>query len=772
MLKFLTKIAALLFLFAYGANHNTGALKANSQTNMTYEFIGDEKDKAGFAQGKITISTQDNYSGYYLLYFANDSGLIPNYDEFASIPITAKQVTYEVKDGTMLPVNATKLAAFVSDKRFLDDQPEYTSAVAIYDIPSYKKLVLGDQQLTFGAISDVHVNYETYGYGAYKKWENALEFFYQQGAEYIIGSGDITGDDGLSSEIPLRKQYEKYLEIIENSNFPSDKIYEAMGNHGNTDATIHMFAEYLSSDDEVHPYEYSPYYYKIVNRKKKTDRDNLFIFMSQELKAPGDSAKYDNFSKAQIDWVEGLLNEYGNRKDVNIFLIEHSPFLNFGPGDRHNGGYTSMVKFDSSYTQTMRLKGLLTKYKDVVMMSGHTHLSLYDLENYSDEYDSFCRMVHLSSGSQPSSYGDGSKFTRNTDGRYPADENYGSQAYMVNVYKDYIVYTGYNLSTNKVIPAACYLLPIKAYGGSGYTQNDDLYNLNEFLKGNGTESNPYKVENSEQFKKITDLFNSSNNGEIRKMMGYGKYFIQTKDIDMSNIDDYKGTFANGDAKCFFAGNYNGAGHSIKVNIDGDTQRSVFPYCYGTIYNLHLKGSISGVDSAQPIRTNYGAIINCIFDVNVKAKIANGICYSNYGYVYNIFTQGQMIGTNLNPIASNDTSTSYYNVFYNRVDEFDNPIVDEYGYPISDLNGVVYEMNDRASQYYVDSKAYLGNDSLCKAKYDGKTVKFEFQKLSQNKKTTTNPNKLIVPIVIGIVSLIVIVLIYLFVKRKNKIPSEN
>ena len=50
------------------------------------------------------------------------------------------------------------------------------------------------------------------------------------------------------------------------------------------------------------------------------------------------------------------------------------------------------------------------------------------------------------------------------------------------------------------------------------------------------------------------------------MFGYGKYFIQTKDLDMSDVDDYYGTYAAGDLRYTFAGNYNGNGHSIKVNI--------------------------------------------------------------------------------------------------------------------------------------------------------------------------------------------------------------
>ena len=106
----------------------------------------------------------------------------------------------------------------------------------------------------------------------------------------------------------------------------------------------------------------------------------MFIFMAQEIQGPSDSAAYDNFSKTQIDWLENVLNQYGNT-NTNIFLIEHSPFLNWSPGDRIPGDYARKITFKESYRQTMRLKSLLETYKNVIMMTGHTYLTFYENEN-------------------------------------------------------------------------------------------------------------------------------------------------------------------------------------------------------------------------------------------------------------------------------------------------------------------------------------------------------------------------------------------------------
>ncbi len=452
----------LSFLLVVGMGTGIVIAEKSAKLSVSYTFTGDEAEKAGFAQGEITITPGEGAlsSGYYLVYYADDTDTLKGYDELASVEITGSTVTYTVKDGLMIPAGATKIAVFESETRFWDETPSIADASAVADIPASKQLTLDTPEMTFGAVSDVHMNYEGYRRGAYQKWGNALSFFAEKNMDYLIVTGDMTGDTTLDLE------YETYNNIINESNFPIENVYESIGNHGNTPSDIALFTQYTSGEGEDHPYEGSPYYSVLIKGKTSKARDNLFIFMAQEIKEPGDSVKYDNFSKEQIDWLEGLLTKYGNT-GTNIFIIEHSPFLNFGPGDRHPGGYTALVTFKEEYTQTMRLKSLLETYKDAIVMSGHTHLTLYDTENYSNENDSFSHMVHVGSTCYPCGYGAGKVYTRGTDGRYDASKTYGSEGYLVSVYSDYIVYTGYNLSTGKIIPAACLLIPTTDVPASG-----------------------------------------------------------------------------------------------------------------------------------------------------------------------------------------------------------------------------------------------------------------------------------------------------------------
>ena len=676
------------------------------KVDMTYTFTGDEKDKPGFAQGVISIIPTDSNrtSGYYLVYLANDYGLLTQYDEFACIEITGDTVTYQVKDGHYLPYEASKLAVFESKSYFLKDHPNIEDSVDIIDIDENKRLELGDVQYRFGATSDVHMNFESLNFGSHVKWDNAMKFFSDNKVDNVIVTGDMTGDSNLDAE------YIQYLTTIE-TYMSFDDVYEAIGNHGNTPSTISYFTKYTSGADEVHPFENSPYYYVLKKGKEESYRDNLLIFMAQELLGPSDSNIYDNFSKKQIDWLESLLVEYGN-SNTNIFLIEHAPIYNWSPGDRYNGDYQRKIIFKESFAQTMRLKALLETYKNVIMMSGHTHLTFYENENYSDQYDSFCRMVHVSSGTQTSSYNHGSKLISDTDGRVYNSPTYGSEGYLIDVYEDYIVYTGYNLSTNRIIPAACLLIPTIAYGGSGGEVIDptikDISEAKSFyeeVEGDGSLSNPYLIDSAIDFKLLTDEFNKSTSKVEAEMFGYGKYFKQVADIDMSSIPNYEGTMASGSARYTFAGNYNGNGHTITVNVSGGGNQSIFPYCYGVISNLYVKGNIKGGVCAQVVRALYGKLINCIFDVNLTAEQEAGLIYSNYGYVYNAYSIGTHTSSHNDPISINHNSTKYHNVFYFRT-LANKETSSSYGNKSSDLQAIVDAFNNKTHSEYDNAISYL------------------------------------------------------------------
>ena len=700
-----------------------GIVSANQdKATVEIKFTGDEADVAGFAQCEITVTPSSNgaRNGYYLVYYTDGNKVLDDYDEATAIKMNnLKTVKGYISDGMMIPYGAKGIAVFESTFYFLKGTPDIKDAIATAEIPVSKRTPdLGEPEFSFGALSDTHMNYEQHSRGAYEKLRASMDFFAEKGMDIVVITGDVVGDRGENPD--LEAQYEKHIEIINASDFPIEKVYEASGNHGNTPKDIALMDKYLGGSDEVHPYENSPYYH-VLFKGENGSRDNLFIFMSQEINASGDSASYDNFSSTQIDWLEALLEKHDDGK-TNIFISLHSPFLQYGAGDIKNGSYTACITFKDDFKQNMRLKALLENHKDSIVMSGHTHVSFYENANYSDEYNSFARTVHIGSNCQPCAYGSGSSMTRSYDGRENVTVKYGSEGYTVEVYSDFIVYTGYNFSTGKKIPDACFLIPVKAYGGAGRPE-DNIPTPDEAFEGSGTVEDPYLIKTANDFKILTDGFNASNNETESKMYGYGKYFLQTASIDMTNVEGYSGTSANGNGKCYFAGVYNGNGYTITVDINDSVQRSVFPYVYGAICNLRIEGSIASETSAQPVRTLYGSVVNCIFELDLRANIANGILYSNYGKVYNVYSKCNLSGSGKNPVSCNDTSVDYTNVYHFSTSG-GSIVNDEHGVRSDDVAKIASDFNDTANAKRGSALEKLGGFELINVKVNGESLVFE------------------------------------------------
>ena len=134
-------------------------------------------------------------------------------------------------------------------------------------------------------------------------------------------------------------------------------------------------------------------------------------------------------------------------------------------------------------------------------------------------------------------------------------------------------------------------------------------------EGKGTKEDPYKISDTDTFRSFTEALKSGETYE-------GKYFLQTKNLDMSNLKDYKGINETGT----FAGTYNGQGHSINVSISGSASKiSVFPSVSGTIYNVCTTGTITNSSSdgecsgiATQISAN-GKLVNCCSSVEISSK---------------------------------------------------------------------------------------------------------------------------------------------------------
>lgn len=687
-------------------------LFAADMPTVTYTFAN---ARPGDGEGTLTFTPGSSTTGYYNLYYADENGILPDYEPLVTTGIKSNAVTVKLPQAMLLPPEATMLLLFTSTTK----APASTAAedaAAVYTLPAEKLVSLGDATFTFASVSDAHMNYDSDGYGSSAKWTAALNFFAEKNMEAVILSGDMTSSGGTTD-------YTRYQDAIAASNYPASQIYEAQGNHDSQQ--VARFLSVTSGGDEVHPFAGSAWFYKLFPGEEG-EKDNLFIFMAQELSATNATPTSNNFSTRQLDWVEGLLESYAGT-DTNIFLVQHAVIHNFGPGDRYDGVYVEPMHFDDKYPGNMRLKALLTEYKEVIMMTGHTHLSLYENCNFGDEQGSAARMIHNSSTSQPRSYTSSGSISYNSEGK--TTETTGSEGYLVYVYGDYVSYIGYNLTAKKIIPQASFLLdsysenradalsisvttapaktdylagewfqgagmvveatfadgttaPVKGWGLSkvgGLKATDTTVQVTYgdcepvsipisviqpsvhgegVLAGNGSAEDPFLIQSASDFATLTALFNKSTSSS--SPCGKGYYYRQTADIDMTGYEGYAGTNASGSGKRYFGGIYNGDGHTVTVAINAGGDASVFPYITGAIINLRINGTIIGTSAAQPIRTvQEGAVVaNCDFELTLSSSKSNGICYTNYSTLYNIFTHCR--GVHYAAAATNNGS--YQNIY--------------------------------------------------------------------------------------------------------------
>lgn len=121
-----------------------------------------------------------------------------------------------------------------------------------------------------------------------------------------------------------------------------------------------------------------------------------------------------------------------------------------------------------------------------------------------------------------------------------------------------------------------------------------------FSGGTGTQGDPWLIASQADLTALAEFLNSGNaatfdadGASVGNCHGY--YFKQTADIDLTGVTwepiGYSGS-------CYFAGNYDGGGHSItnavstgKVDPDGFATAGIFGWvAFGSVANLHVKNA--------------------------------------------------------------------------------------------------------------------------------------------------------------------------------------
>ena len=147
-----------------------------------------------------------------------------------------------------------------------------------------------------------------------------------------------------------------------------------------------------------------------------------------------------------------------------------------------------------------------------------------------------------------------------------------------------------------------------------------------FGGGTGTQEDPWLIASQADLIALAEFLNSGNaetfdteNAGVGNCHGY--YFKQTADIDLTGVSwepiGYSGSY-------YFAGNYDGDGHSItnavstgKVDPDGFATAGIFGWvAFGSVENLHVKNA-NFVATGQNNYSYVGGIAGLCYGSSIK-----------------------------------------------------------------------------------------------------------------------------------------------------------
>lgn len=418
-------------------------MKTDALDNATieYRFAGVHMASAGYAEGTVTLHA---VPGEYDLYWADEQGALDGYYAITRLTVVAGgEGVYTFAERVAIPVGATRLLAL----RAGAEEP-----TAVYTLPDYKRLdyTHDDRHYRFAAMSDIHIDEQDGGTNAYyinaaANFAQALRVCHDRAADFIVAAGDqVTNASGAALE------WMTYQRLISDSPYDGD-IYEAIGNHEL------RYAKYSGCDVSCGIDEFitatglegdKPYYELI-----EPHTGDHFIFMALEYNV--DPSLYDEFSEEQLQWAERLLDRYdgdGHR----VFLIQHSPISGYGAGDDLRApAYGGSMYADSRFPANLRFRQMLEAHRDVIWLSGHTHVDFRDDVNFSDEGGASCLMFHIPSVANTT------RITTDENGANTLDRTFypdTSQCYFVDVYGEAVVLCGTNLYDNRIYPAYTYIV--------------------------------------------------------------------------------------------------------------------------------------------------------------------------------------------------------------------------------------------------------------------------------------------------------------------------
>ena len=273
---------------------------------------------------------------------------------------------------------------------------------------------VGAKLYSFGALADVHVQYDT----AQADFQRALEYLNNtEDVAFTCICGDLTVN-GTDAELTTYKNYV-------DSYSPNTPVYAVFGNHDT----------YQGLYNNTEKYTGQPFNYTF------TQGDDVFIMVGNISGYSGDVGTL--FTKATLQWLYEQLEANRNKR---CFLFQHILSAK-GSGDALNVYPHTKL----SGAEATVFESLLMHYKNTIWFHGHSHMKFYlqyasDKANYDNVFG--IHSVHIPSLSVPRDATSSGYTTIYAD----------SEGYVVDVYKNGIHLRGRDFVKGEFLPIASYWL--------------------------------------------------------------------------------------------------------------------------------------------------------------------------------------------------------------------------------------------------------------------------------------------------------------------------
>ena len=289
----------------------------------------------------------------------------------------------------------------------------------------------GKKLYSFGALSDVHIQYDT----AKTDFQKALTYLNKtEDVEFICICGDLTAN-GANAELT---EYKNYVDTYS----PDTPVYAISGNH----------ESYRGSDlpNVIEQYTGHPLYYSF------THGEDVFIMVGIKSSSEGSL-----FTTEELQWLYETLEINRNKR---CFVFHH-----VRPQDGC-GNTFGIYNYDIwGGTEATIFESLMHHYKNAHQFHGHSHLKFYlqygsDIANIDHIFGGWS--IHVPSLAVPRD-GDPS-------GASSRKEVYSdSEGYVIDVYENGIHLRGRDFVQGEFLPIASYWLDttLQTVEANTYTDN-------------------------------------------------------------------------------------------------------------------------------------------------------------------------------------------------------------------------------------------------------------------------------------------------------------